>query len=107
MSAAAASPWLGRAFVAALAVHGGIVAALLVAALWVAGIGAGADSAPDGVGSVLIALPVLLAALPSTVALLSAWMCRRRGWRPSPTHMALSTGAAALFLLLFIGSYLT
>ncbi|MEQ8899153.1 MAG: hypothetical protein RID23_18890 [Roseovarius sp.] len=107
MSAAVGFPWLGRAFVVALVVHGGIVALLLVAALWVAGVGVGADSAPDGVGSVLMAVPVLLAALPSGVALLSAWMCRRRGWRPSATHMALSTGAAVLFLLLFLGSYLT
>lgn len=108
MTAAMTSPWLGRAFVVALVVHGALVALMLAAALWVAGIRVGADSAPDGAGlSLLMAVPVLLTAIPSTVALLSAWMCRRRGWRPSTTHMGLTTGAAVLFLILFFGTYLT
>lgn len=108
MSPAVTSPWLGRAFVVALVVHGAIVTVLLAAAVWVAGLRVGADSVPDGAGfSLLVALPVLLAATPSTVALLSAWMCRRKGWQPSPTHMALTIGAAALFLILFLGTYFT
>ena len=104
MSVVVTSPWLGRAFVAALVVHGAIVAVLAGAALWVARVGVGADSAPGGVGPALIAVPVLLAALPSGVALLSAWMCRRHGWRPSATHMALTIGAAALFPILYLGA---
>ena len=108
MSPAVASPWLGRAFVLALVAHGAIVAVMLTAAVWLAGVRAGADSAPDGVGfSLLMAVPVLLAATPSGVALLSAWMCRRKGWQASPTHMVLTTGSAALFLILFFGAYFT
>ncbi len=108
MSAASVSPWLGRAFVAALFVHAGLVVLFVVAGLWAAGFRVIADSAPGGLlFSAVTFFSVALAAIPSSVALLSAWLCRRRGWRPSAGHMALSVSAAALFLILFSWVYLT
>lgn len=107
MTAVPVSPWLVRAFGLALAVHAGFFLLFVGAGLWAAGFRGIADSAPGGLFfSVVTFLGVALAAVPSGVALLSAWLCRRRGWRASTGHMVLSVTAAALLLLLFFGAYL-
>ena len=94
MSTVAFPVWLARAYAAALAVHFCAVAVLVLLTV-PAGVGSGANAAPDTwLFMAAVALPVLLAALPSAMALLSWHLCRRQGAVPSPGHMGLSIAAA-------------
>ena len=105
MSALTAPLWLGRAYAAALIIHAGIVVACVgLAIVAVKSLGYGANAAREGfVVSTAVFATYMLAAVPSTLALLSWWLCRRRDWRPSFGHMGLTIAAAsALFIFIAV-----
>ena len=107
MSATRPPRWLGAAYVVALLLHAALVFLILGWALFqILSMGSTANAARESLGmALLVLLPVLLVCLPSTIALLSWWLCRRRGWQPSIGHIGLTTAAAAAFLILFSASY--
>ncbi len=91
-------PWLPRAYAAALLLHAAFLVVLVALAFSATGTGM-ANAAPDTLlFDLLMAVPVLLAGIPSVVALLSWHMCRRKGVTPSPPHMSLTTVVAAVLL---------
>jgi hypothetical protein len=100
----AAPVWLRPAYTAALALHVLIVAALVWLAFAVAGgLGQTANAARESAGlSVALFLTGLLPALPSIIALLSWWLCRRNGWAPSVAHMGLAVAAALVVAVVFL-----
>ncbi|MEQ9260357.1 MAG: hypothetical protein RIG84_14815 [Roseovarius sp.] len=109
MTAAMPSPRLKLAYGVALALHGLFVAALVAFGLLrVAMLGTQADAARGGIVlGLLLFLVTLVPAVPSIIALLSWWMCRRRGWAPSEGHMKLAIGGiGVLFLILALGAVL-
>jgi hypothetical protein len=102
MTASSVSPWLPRAYVTALLLHAAFLVLIVALAVTASSVGV-ANAAPDTmIFALLVALPVLMAGLPSLVALLSWYMCRRRGWTPSPPHMGLTVASAAVLL---VGSF--
>ncbi len=107
MTAITARLWIGRVYVVALLLHASLISLVLGWALFqILSMGSTANAARESLGlSLLFLLPVLLGSLPSIFALLSWWLCRRRGWHPSTGHMGLTTAAAAAFLILFSVSY--
>jgi hypothetical protein len=108
VSAAVSSPqWLTRGYAVALVLHAitvvGIVA-LSFAALGLQGTTANA-AREGGLLLAILFLSGLVPALPSAVALISWWLCRRRGWTPSAGHMWLVILAAAVLWALFLGTF--
>ena len=100
----AAPAWLRPAYTAALALHALIFAALVWLAFTMAvGPGQVANAARESAGlSVALFLTGLLPALPSIIALLSWWLCRRNGWAPSVAHMGLAVAAALVVAVVFL-----
>lgn len=108
MSSPTAVVWLTRAYGAALILHGAFV--LLVVALAVLSVvqlGAGANAAREGAGlSLLVFFTTFLGAIPSILAVLSWWLCRRNNWTPSTGHMFLTVFAAVVLLVLILMAYM-
>lgn len=91
-----------------------ILHALMIAALmWLAFVAAGglgdiANAARETTGlSVALFLTGILPAIPSVIALLAWWFCRRNGWRPSAGHMGLAIAAAAGLAIILLMAWLS
>jgi len=96
---------LDRAYGASLIVHAGLITLIVGLAGVMAGvIGQGANAARDGLGLTAALFGAgLLPAVPSAIALLSWWFCRRQGWQPSSGHKSL-TVAIAVALTIILGA---
>jgi hypothetical protein len=109
MGATAAPVWLGRVYVVALLLHAVLVAGIVaLALLQTLSLGFTANAAREGLGlSLIIFVTILVPAIPSIFALLSWWLCRRNGWRPSKGHMGLTIAVPVAILILFtVSNYL-